>query len=451
MPAAAILSAKLALEAELRRPLFRVTAQYLSAIHDARRPLTPFERLDHASAIEAVLLRHYARVVLVFRGVVPPRDARIDQAALSIAHGERLRRQARRSAALLIRSVDRMLMVPKAVPPKHGHKSRDGLIETKAEPAPKKITAGYITSLRTLFKKLKTRINGAANVNTQSVAEEARIEIVEQEHRTGVIVQEWRCMLDGRERDDHREAHGQQTSVSGHFTVGGEHLRFPGDMELGASLKNVINCRCWAEYVVTKPDGSTVKIDRTPAVPVKTTESSKLNPTGMVTLNGKSRGQVVLGNGQIASFAQDGDRIRISVGRKQVATASWSRDPASGTVSVTGLIIVPKYLDAGIATLIHNSVGGTYGPRDGLKLTPPRLMDTDLFEFWRRRDAGAVAGDIRNQRSAIERYATRTFGPNAMVHFDATGDDIRVIRPGLPDQTVPRRSLEGLGLVKPRE
>jgi len=52
----------------------------------------------------------------------------------------------------------------------------------------------------------------------------------------------WLTEIDGRERDAHRAAHGQQVGLDETYTVGGEELEFPGDPN--GSAENIINCRC---------------------------------------------------------------------------------------------------------------------------------------------------------------------------------------------------------------
>jgi len=62
---------------------------------------------------------------------------------------------------------------------------------------------------------------------------------------------EWLTTLDGRERGakptdnfNHRAANGQQRPIDTPFTVSGERLMYPGDESMGASLGNIIQCRC---------------------------------------------------------------------------------------------------------------------------------------------------------------------------------------------------------------
>lgn len=54
----------------------------------------------------------------------------------------------------------------------------------------------------------------------------------------------WITMLDPKVRDIHVSAHGQKKPILRPYTVGGELLMQPKDTKLGASLGNVINCRC---------------------------------------------------------------------------------------------------------------------------------------------------------------------------------------------------------------
>jgi hypothetical protein len=59
---------------------------------------------------------------------------------------------------------------------------------------------------------------------------------------SGATHKEWLTAVDGRERESHREANGQQVRIDDDFVVGGERLMFPGDPN--GSAENTINCRC---------------------------------------------------------------------------------------------------------------------------------------------------------------------------------------------------------------
>lgn len=54
----------------------------------------------------------------------------------------------------------------------------------------------------------------------------------------------WRAVLDGKTREAHAMADGQNRKLNKPYTVGGELLMFPGDSSLGASIENTVNCRC---------------------------------------------------------------------------------------------------------------------------------------------------------------------------------------------------------------
>lgn len=86
------------------------------------------------------------------------------------------------------------------------------------------------------------------NTETQSIAEEAKRDTIgfAQFHgylnQASAIISMWHTILDGREREFHFEAHGQERPYGSKFFVGGELLRYPGDPT--GRPDNIINCRC---------------------------------------------------------------------------------------------------------------------------------------------------------------------------------------------------------------
>jgi hypothetical protein len=85
----------------------------------------------------------------------------------------------------------------------------------------------------------RTEVGNAANWASQHAATEAGVPM----RKT------WLSMGDEFVRDDHADADGQTVDDDEAFDVGGEQLQWPGDISLGASAGNVINCRCaltWA-------------------------------------------------------------------------------------------------------------------------------------------------------------------------------------------------------------
>jgi len=71
----------------------------------------------------------------------------------------------------------------------------------------------------------------------------------------------WLSVLDGRERETHREAHRQRRALDEDYEVGGEKLAYPGDPK--GRAENIIQCRCTEIYeprgrqrVLVKPAGN---------------------------------------------------------------------------------------------------------------------------------------------------------------------------------------------------
>ena len=60
----------------------------------------------------------------------------------------------------------------------------------------------------------------------------------------------WMTILDGRERASHNMANGQKVSIHQPYEVQGQQLMYPGDISLGATADNVVNCRCGSMIIV---------------------------------------------------------------------------------------------------------------------------------------------------------------------------------------------------------
>ncbi len=58
------------------------------------------------------------------------------------------------------------------------------------------------------------------------------------------ITHTWDATLDGVTRRHHFEADGLTVPIDEPFVIAGERMMFPGDDSLGATAKNLINCRC---------------------------------------------------------------------------------------------------------------------------------------------------------------------------------------------------------------
>lgn len=116
---------------------------------------------------------------------------------------------------------------------------------------------------RKLRRDLAARESGILMTETQIPAEAAKAteaevlsglepSVIGGSARISELNKEWISVGDHRVRPTHLEADGQVVPMSEPFNVGGELLRWPGDDELGASLSNIINCRCDSSVDVAK-------------------------------------------------------------------------------------------------------------------------------------------------------------------------------------------------------
>jgi hypothetical protein len=64
-----------------------------------------------------------------------------------------------------------------------------------------------------------------------------------------IYAKKWSATGGPRTRDDHNTANGQVRKLDEPFIVGGEKLMYPLDGSLGASAKNIVQCRCTMFYL----------------------------------------------------------------------------------------------------------------------------------------------------------------------------------------------------------
>ena len=90
-----------------------------------------------------------------------------------------------------------------------------------------------------------------ARTETTRVMNSAKQADGEEGKRLGLTMyKKWVASVDDRTRDEHVQADGQEVPIDEPFVVGGEQMMYPGDVSLGASAGNVINCRCTCVNVV---------------------------------------------------------------------------------------------------------------------------------------------------------------------------------------------------------
>lgn len=107
-------------------------------------------------------------------------------------------------------------------------------------------------SIPQMARRIKTTAEGLlkntiriARTETTRVQNSARQSVAEEGHRLGFNMwKRWVATADERTRDAHANAEGQEVPYSEPFIIDGEQLMYPGDISMGASASNVVNCRC---------------------------------------------------------------------------------------------------------------------------------------------------------------------------------------------------------------
>lgn len=106
-----------------------------------------------------------------------------------------------------------------------------------------------------LDKKNAARLGTISATETQNPAEKAKQTEINMLHQNDAefdgekivgknIQKQWVAILDKVTRDAHADADGQIVDFDEPYIVMGQQLMVPGDMDLGATIDNVINCRC---------------------------------------------------------------------------------------------------------------------------------------------------------------------------------------------------------------
>ncbi|MDX2308071.1 MAG: hypothetical protein NW216_07530 [Hyphomicrobium sp.] len=371
----AILHRKLRLERRSTEALARWARTFLSAWADERSRGFGGEAAAGEARIDLrrVLETHYAAIVAAFDpdamiagetlGLAAVRDPRLAQSLAS---------KAARQADWIIASIVKDLRAAESA------QKSDAAVMPKVGG---KWSVVLISTLKAVAKSLGTRLAAIANANTQDVSEavraaaaaRGRITVVPPGAEQCVIVKVWNSLLDGREREAHRLAHNQSQLVENPFEVGGEVLRFPGDSSLGASIGNTINCRCWADYYLQKPDGTRVPLgvatpklparrQRAPGAPIGSNRPK--TPTISVTFpTGRMSATVVLPDGGIAMMTVRDGAMTIRRGRDVVASASIYRGP-DGRHVLGAPSIAPDYRGTGLDGLMRRSVEATNAMAD---------------------------------------------------------------------------------------
>lgn len=250
---------KLRLEAPLRasvRALFRaLTARLRSGLARGGVGLVVDVRGLADDALHGILRAHYGRVSDAFAGRVArglPADLAMDDAEraeiesrLSRIFDARARAQAERILATAQRDV--LSAVRRA------REALDGSETLSLGDVPALASNAFLARALARTRSIATFETQAAAEATKTVEAivlsglSARVDVKMLEPLPPEPEKVWQSQGDSRVRTgtfDHLEADGQRRKLSELYEVSGESLMHPGDTSHGASLGNVIGCRC---------------------------------------------------------------------------------------------------------------------------------------------------------------------------------------------------------------
>lgn len=264
--AAAELGDKLRLEALLRRALRSVSRRVAREVarEVARVSTLPDVASLHASLLLPLFLPHYRRVASKFDSGTRERlpsdvamtsdEARLVERTLAELAEARAPRQAREIGETTQRDAEASLTIARE---EQRRLQGEGQDVTESD-------VGMITG-SVLDRRLRGREGSIACYETQFFAEASKQTEVDAllgitpsvvSAAVGAVtasagtVKEWVTQGDSRVRDWHLAVDSDQVEETEPFIVRGERLMHPGDTSLGASLDNVINCRCSAAHDV---------------------------------------------------------------------------------------------------------------------------------------------------------------------------------------------------------
>lgn len=209
----------------------------------------------YSASMGSILEKHYARVQKEFKGTVkaPTKQVSDDEfIALGFAEWQAQRLETQPDILLETTQKD----ADKAVRDAQSSLLEEGVAITAAAVA----AAASVINMR----RMAGRVTGISITETQSAAESAKL--IEAQALSGRIPfsiqqdpfaltrpreedilpakKQWVTVGDRRVRSTHVSADKQVVSIDEPFMVGGYPMRHPGDLSLGAPVKEWINCRC---------------------------------------------------------------------------------------------------------------------------------------------------------------------------------------------------------------
>lgn len=205
-------------------------------------------------ALEALLFDHYETVNDVFSDRL--RDGMPEDVAITDGEEEEI------AAALILWSLNRAPLAATTINTTTQEDAARAIVSANEERAENPtLSAVETAAIAGAFfsRSLIGRQTGIVMTETQIPAELAKATEADvlsglpaptsgQAARQVEVLKEWFSVGDSKVRPAHLEADGQKRPINEPFLVGGQLLRWPGDVALGATADNIINCRCSAEY-----------------------------------------------------------------------------------------------------------------------------------------------------------------------------------------------------------
>lgn len=221
----------------------------------------PPEAIKSRGDWESILRRHYERVQAKFKGVVSPGRARKQN------DDDNERERMALLALALLTWRDRMApQQAESITQTTDKNYRNSMTQAQTLIREQGLDASNLTLAATAVVLLKRmfagREEGIAVFETQQAAESTKLAEAEvlsglqPSVLTGISPEiikskkKWKTVGDNLVRLWHVAANNQTRLVNLPFEVMGELLMHPGDTSLGASLKNVANCRCSSLYTI---------------------------------------------------------------------------------------------------------------------------------------------------------------------------------------------------------
>jgi len=239
---------KLVFEKRLRRKIRKLNTTIVTKFQSDMLRGTVTSAAFFGSAMTEILADHYKSVSRRFEGRTLNRlfDGKI---TLDLAEKELLKNSI--SKFIKRNSINQSRIILDTTQ-KNMHTAAELAISETADQIERSINASAILS-----KKLRSRETGIASLETQTMAEttksaEADIfsgkEPLTLQSPKEPVTKEWVTVGDERVRPAHVNADSQLQRIEDFFIVMGQQLRFPGDTSFGATVENVVNCRCSSVY-----------------------------------------------------------------------------------------------------------------------------------------------------------------------------------------------------------